>query len=59
MTEWIYLFTYNPSFPPPKEEIATLAALSQRGQVEKTAVQRAMTDLGFDPDKSTPSFATA
>ena len=31
MTEWIYLFTYNPSFPPPKEEIATLAALDEKG----------------------------
>jgi predicted nuclease with RNAse H fold len=31
MTEWIYLFTSNASFPEPVDEIATLAALDEQG----------------------------
>ena len=37
--------------------IATLAALAREGQVDAKAVQKAIKDLGIDPEKVNPAIA--
>jgi pyruvate dehydrogenase E1 component len=37
--------------------VATLAALAREGRVDVTVVQRAIKDLGIDPEKANPAIS--